>query len=342
MAQSRLRRVGYYALGGTIASVRSTGQGASPSLSATEIAASVPGLGKVAQIEARQFLQTASSEISVDDLLRLLREMRAAVRHGIEGLVLTQGTDTIEETSFVLDLLWEADVPIVITGAMRNPSLPGSEGPANLLSAVQLAASDEARGAGVLVCLNDEINAARYVHKTHTSSPSTFRSPGLGPIGWVSEGRPVLALRPTRRTHLAVPQGATIPPVALLRPGLADDGQLLRAVPDLGFSGAVIEAMGGGHLPSALLPLVDQMCRRMPVVLASRTGAGEVLTSTYGFAGGEIDLLARGLIRAGALDGLKARLLLMLALAAGHDRSAIAAAFELAGTTTGPVTAHTD
>lgn len=334
-----LPRVDHFAFGGTIASVRSDSDevGAVPTLSAAEIASGVPQLADIATVHPHQYVLTPSPEITVGDLLGMAVQMRAAVDAGAVGIVVTQGTDTIEETAFVVDLLWDRPEPVVFTGAMRNPSLPGAEGGANLLGAVQLATSQEARDAGVLVTLNDEIHAARYVRKTHTTSPSTFRSPGLGPIGWISEGVPVIALRPTRRRAIRVPVESPIPSVALVKLGLADDCRLLQAVLGLGYDAVVIEALGGGHIPQAGLPAIDELVAAMPVVLTSRAGEGEVLSTTYRFPGSEIDLLARGVMRGGALDGLKARMLLTLALAAGVDRDGIQELLGVVGSTNLPV-----
>jgi L-asparaginase len=129
------------------------------------------------------------SELNLEDLIELAGEIQAHIDAGTRGVV-TQGTDTMEGTAFVLDLLVHADAPIVVTGAMRHPSLPGAEGPANLLASVQVAVSDAARGVGTMVVVNDEIHAARFVQKTHTTqNPATFRSPLTGPVGWVSEVR---------------------------------------------------------------------------------------------------------------------------------------------------------
>lgn len=324
-------RIDYLATGGTIASVPRSGTGVVPALSGTEIAASVPGIDRVADLRVSQFLQRPSAALTLTDLLRLREEMTARVDDGARGLVVTQGTDTMEETAFVLDLLWRHDEPVVVTGAMRNPSLPGGDGPGNLLAAVQVAASAAARGAGVLVVLDDQIHAARFVRKMHTSSLAAFGSPLTGPLGWVSEGRPVIAALPTRRGHLDAADGLRmetgIPPVALLRIGLGDDGRLLPDLAELGYRGAVIEAFGGGHVPPAMVAPIGRLVGQMPVVLASRAGAGEVLTQTYRFPGSEIDLLELGVIRAGALDGLKARMLLTVCLAAGVPLEGIVTAF---------------
>lgn len=330
-------RVDYFGLGGTIASVRGSEKGAIPSLSAADIASSVDGLDKIANVHAHQFLLVPSPEITVEDVLRLRDAISDAVAEGSHGAVITQGTDSIEETAFLLDLLWPGEAPIVFSGAMRNPSLPGSEGAANLTAAVQVATNRQARNLGVLVCLNEEIHCARYVRKTHTSNPATFQSPGLGPIGWVAEGRPTFGLKPIGRTHIPLAAGTRIPPTALVRLSLGDDCRMLESILDLGYEGIVIEAFGGGHVPVAALPLLEKLVTEIPVVLASRAGAGEVLVDTYRFPGSEIELMRMGLIRAGALDGLKARHLLTLGLAAGHDRANLADLFREVGTTTGAV-----
>lgn len=137
-------------------------------------------------------------------------EITRLFEEGSDGIVITQGTDTIEETAFVLDLLVDAETPIVVTGAMRNPSLPGADGPANLLASVQVASSFAARGLGTLVVFNDEVHAARFVRKTHTQNPATFRSSPVGPIGWISEGTPRI---PTR-----LPKSPRIPMLELELP----------------------------------------------------------------------------------------------------------------------------
>jgi L-asparaginase len=233
--------------------------------------------------------------------------------------------------AFALDLLWESEVPVVVTGAMRNASLIGADGGANLLASAVTAATPSARGLGVVVVLNDEIHAARLARKVHTTSPATFASPGFGPLGYVHEGEARIVLRPADRSSVPVPSAPVADwPVALLKVGLGDDGRLLEPILAAGFRGVVIEAFGGGHLPpaiaesAALREIVDQL----PVVLASRTGSGEVLTKTYsGWVGSEADLLARGLVSAGGLDGPKARILLSLLLSGAADLDGVAQAF---------------
>ncbi len=322
-----LPRVDLVGLGGTISMAGANEAGVVPTLTAEDLVRSVPGLASVADVRAVQFSMVGGAGLSMDDVLAAAAEVRRRVADGAHGVVVTQGTDTIEEVAFGLDLLVGGDAPVVVTGAMRNPTLAGADGPANLLAAVQVAASREARGLGTLVVLNDEIHAARFVQKTHTTSPATFRSRLAGPIGWLAEGDVRIALRPAGRRLVEVPEGAPACPVALLTMALGDDGRLFDALPGLGYRGAVLEALGGGHVPFFAVERVARLAAVMPVVLTSRTGCGELLRRTYGFPGSESDLLARGLIHGGALDGPKARILLSLLLTGGATRAEVEAAF---------------
>ena len=306
----------------------SGGKGVEPTLTGEALVSDVPEIAEVAEVSAVSFRQAASGELGVGDLIELAAEITKRIDGGAAGAVVTQGTDTIEETSFVLDLLVDREAPVVVTGAMRNPTLPGADGPANLLAAIQVAVSDAARGLGTVVVLNDEIHLARFVRKTHTSNPATFRSDPVGPVGWVSEGVTRVVLRPVGGRKFELAGDAEERPVALYHVGLGDDGRLLSELESNGYAGLVVEAMGGGHVPSVMAGELEELAAGMPVVLASRTGGGEVLRSTYGFVGSEIDLLDRGLIYASHLDGRKARLLLTLLLRSGATKAQIAETFD--------------
>ena len=322
-----LPAVSVLSLGGTISSTGTGSGGVAPSLSGEDLVEDVPEVAEVAEVSATSLRQVPGSELNLEDLIELAGEIQAHIEDGAKGVVVTQGTDTIEGTSFVLDLLVDAEAPVVVTGAMRHPSLPGAEGPANLLASAQVAVSETARGVGTVVVLNDEIHAARFVQKTHTSNPATFRSPLTGPIGWVSEGTPRIATRPAGRYHVPLPEETQDHPVALYTVSLGDDGRLLEAVGQLEYEGLVIEALGGGHVLSYMADPLETLAGEMPVILASRTGSGEVLRDTYGFTGSETDLLSRGLISAGMLDGPKARLLLSLLLRSEASKEEVIEAF---------------
>jgi L-asparaginase len=323
---------GYLALGGTIASVPEAGKpGAAPGLSSAELSGALPGLTSIARLEVADVARVGSSDLTVRNVLTVRDAATDLIDRGAVGVVVSQGTDSLEESAHALDLVWDRPEPVVFTAAMRTPAAPGADGPANLLGAIRCAIAGSARELGALVCLNDEVHAARWARKTHTSSLATFRSDPLGPIGWLVEGRVRIPLRPGRLPPIAVATDSPIPPIALVTAVLGEDGRLLSELPRLGYRGLVLAAMGGGHVPSSWLPALRELVGRMPVVLAARVGGGEGLRSTYSRAGSEIDLLATGLIGAGALHPYKARMVLTLALAAGYDDAALREVFDAHG-----------
>ena len=196
-----LPSVAVFAMGGTIAMAGRGERGVTPSLDAAALVEAVPQLGKVASIEAQTFRLLPSPEVTLPDLFALADAIEQAVADGAHGAVITHGTDTMEESAFVLDRILALDAPVVVTGAMRNPTLAGPDGPANLLNAVRLAAHGPARGLGVMVVMNDEIHAARFVQKAETSNPAAFRSSPLGLLGWFAEGAVRLAGQPRLPPH---------------------------------------------------------------------------------------------------------------------------------------------
>ena len=314
-------------LGGTISmTLEGSSAGATPRLGSTEILAGLADrLPGQVEVEGVDLCRVGSSHLTFDHLLDLARAAEAAAADGVDGVVVVQGTDSMEESSWFLDLLWGHDIPVVLTGAMRNPSLPGADGDANLLSALAVTADPAWRGQGALLLLNDEVHAARLVAKRHTSSPAAFESPGSGPLGRMLEGRAVPLVRVDRRAPLPLP--ATVPttiPVHVAAVG--EDAQVLQSLGAIA-DGLVVAGFGAGHLKADVAEVAGELARRIPVVLTSRTGAGSVHTSTYGGAGSEEDLLAKGLVNGGHLAPLKARLLLALLLGDGADHDAIRAAF---------------
>lgn len=328
------RRVVVFGLGGTIAMATGAGGGAVPALSPAQLVAAVPGLAETGiTVETRDFRRVSGASLTFDDLAALAVAVDEELAAGADGVVVTQGTDTIEETAFQLGLTHTRAEPLIVTGAMRNSSLAGADGPANLLAAVRTAASPPARDLGALVVFADEIHAAGRVRKTHTTSGHTFVSGNGGPLGYVVEDEVRVLNRPARRTTVpAVPaaerRSAEVGVVAM---ALDDTGTVLRAVGDL-VDGLVVAALGAGHVPAGTVDLLADLAARMPVVLASRTGSGSTLALTYAFPGSESDLLARKLIPAGFLDPFKARVLLRHLLVNGHDQASVRAVFADAGT----------
>ncbi len=322
------RTVAIFSLGGTIAMTTdpATG-GVVPALSAQELLDAVPALQDLdVDLRVHDFRRLPGASLGFDDLRALSDAIADAFQAGCDGAVVTQGTDTIEETAFLLDLLHAGDQPIVVTGAMRNPTQPGADGPANIHAAVIAAAAPGLDGAGTVVVLGDEIHAARTVRKSHSTSPAAFTSPATGPLGRLYEGRVNLHGPLARRATFPEPWTAPTPRVGLYTATLGDDGTLLAAMAEA-CDGLVMAAFGVGHVPQSFVATLGETASRIPVVLASRIGNGPVLEATYSFPGSERDLLGRGLIRGGHLDAYKARLLLHVLLAQGRKTNEIDAIF---------------
>jgi L-asparaginase len=331
MGEPARPRVAVFGLGGTIAMTRAPGGGVSPALSAADLLATVPGLSGIeADLRTVDFRRKPGASLTFDDLYELAAAIGDAVAGGCAGAVVTQGTDTIEEVAWFLDLLLPADAPVVVTGAMRNPTMAGADGPANILAAIRVALSPRARGLGCLVVLNDQIHAARWVRKTHTDSPAAFASPGRGPLGEVVEGDVRIPVAVRLRPPAVNPDPARKVRVGVATAVVGDDGGLIEGM-GAHVDGLVVAAFGVGHVPAVVVPVLERLAARIPVVLASRIGAGPVHEHTYSFPGSERDLLARGLINAGYLDPLKARILLHLLLASGADPARIRSTFAAAG-----------
>lgn len=316
------------ALGGTISMKPAETGGIVPALDGDALLKATPGLGKVARVVARSPFQLPGPSLTLEMVLSLAREIDEALTSDFAAAIIVQGTDTIEETAFVLDCVLKTQKPVVVTGAMRGAEAAGADGAANILASAIVATSPLYHAQGVVVVLNDEVHAARYVRKGHTGLTSAFVSSPLGPIGHVLEGaaRRYASLSPALK--LALPDMDALPPVALILTGMGDDGRLLEPLAELGFKGAVVAGLGAGHVPAPLAEKIGRLVEAMPVILASRIEEGPVFHATYGYPGSEIDLIARGAIPSGALGPAKARLLTQLLIANGMDREAIRAAFQ--------------
>jgi L-asparaginase len=323
-----LAKVAVFALGGTIASSVGPRGAATVGISGAELLNTVSGVAAVADVEVFTVATVPSGDLRLRDLFELRDQVAHAILSGAQGIVVTQGTDTLEETAYAFELLTSVDEPVVFTAAMRSSDALSPDGPANLMAAIRVAASPDASRAGVLVALNDEIHSATDVRKMHTSSTAAFASPLAGAVGYVIEDRVRVLRKPAGRVTIDVSRDGKDARVALLTVGFDDDDALIGAVTALGYDGLVLAAFGGGHVPSWLVPAIERVAGQIPTVLASRTPSGELLRHSYGYPGSETDLLARGLISAGGLSAAKARILLRLLLAAGVPRDQVARCFE--------------
>jgi L-asparaginase len=312
--------------GGTISMRHDTVAGGNvPSLVGADLLATVPELGEIADVVPIDHGLTPASHFQLPELLAISRSIEEALaRPDIDGAVVVQGTDAIEETSFLFDLLHAGPKPIVVTGAMRSASQPDYDGPRNLSDAVRVAASTDgpARGLGSVVVLGGSIEAADDVTKTHASAFDTFRSLNRGSLGSVDRNGVTLTRERGPRRHVATDRAAER--VFLVVATVATDGTPIEALHRAGADGFVVAATGAGNTDASLLRAAEAaMADRLPVVLATRCPAGAAGTE-YAFPGGGATWQRAGAILAGHLTGPKARIALALGIGAGLEGAALA------------------
>jgi L-asparaginase len=294
-----------------------------PALDGAAILARTPGLDAIAEVVALDRGLTPASHFTFADVLAIAEVVRRALDDpAVDGVVVVQGTDTIEETAFAWDLLLDQGRPVVVTGAMRAPHEAEDDGPTNLRDAVTVAAAPDARDIGVTVVLGGTVEPADDVQKTHTTALDTFRSPNAGSLGRVGEGRVHITRGRGPRRHVATARAAS--GIHLITAGLESDGTLLRAAVAAGAEGVVVAATGAGNTHAGLLEAaIEAMGASIPVVLASRCPAGAVSTG-YAFPGGGATWVRAGAIPAGTLCAIKARVALALGVGAGLGHEALA------------------
>jgi len=315
------RRVAILTTGGTIAmQYDAEADGAVPTLGAADFTAALPpGLP---ELQTEELVNLPSSHFRLDTLWTIRERVAGLTAEpGVDGIVITHGTDTLEETAYLLDLTVLGEKPVVLTGAMHAASDVGYDGYANLLAAIRVAAASQARGLGAVVVLNSEIHAARHVTKMHTLSPATFQSPGWGPVGRVEGDAITIERRPER---CVLPWHGLEPNVSLLKLAVGMDAGLLEDALARGARGVVIEALGGGRVPPWWLPAIKRArAQRLPVVIASRCPSGRVWDA-YGYSGAYHTLADLGCLFAEGLNGQKARIKLMVVLAAAQTTGEVA------------------
>ncbi|MCX7839725.1 MAG: asparaginase [Anaerolineae bacterium] len=313
-----MKRIIILTTGGTIAMTHTdTAGGAVPMLDGADFLQAIPP--DLADVRVEEFCNLPSAHFTLDHLWNLARRVAALVaRDDVDGVVITHGTDTLEESAYLCDLTIDTRKPIVFTGAMRVASDAGYDGIANLIAAIRVAACDDARNKGVLVVFNDEIHAARDVTKTHTTALETFLSPEWGPLGRVYADRIIFARQPTSREF--IPTTRLEPNVHLLKIAVGMSEGLLEYLVDVvGARGVVLETLGGGRVPPWWLPTIERAIKNgTTIVITSRAGAGRTV-DRYGYAGAYRDLARLGCRFADGLNGPKARVRLMVTLGAGVE-----------------------
>jgi L-asparaginase len=311
-------------LGGTIASVADPEAGGNvPRLTGADIIARTPTLVALADVVPVDGGLMPASHFTPEKLFEVAQAIRTSLADpAIDGVVVAQGTDSIEESSFFWDLVHDSDKTAVVTGAMRASSDPGYDGPANLADSVRAAVAPALRGEGVLVALAGSVHAADDVVKTHASSLTAFQSPNAGPLATVEAGRVTVLRRRVGRRRVRTTRAAER--VHLVTATVGTDGSLVDAARTAGMDGLVVAAAGVGNTS---LPLLEAATRAIgdgiPVVLTTRSQAGRA-GPVYAFPGGGATWVRAGAILAGSLGGPKARIALMLGIGAGLDRDGLA------------------
>jgi len=315
--------IGLLFTGGTISMKLDPATGAVvPALSASDILQHVPGLSDVTAVEVEEFSRLPGPHVTPEQMWRLARRAAAWLeRPDIDGLVITHGTDTIEETAYLLDLLLTSEKPVVLAGAMRTVSDISWDGPANLLAAARVAASPTARGYGALVVMDEQILPAREVRKVHTEAAGSFATPEFGPLGVVDAGQVLFRRTPMRRPGWRDPEaepGLRLRQldmrVELLQAYTGMTDRVVRMLVGDGARGLAVVGFGRGNVPPVIVPALDEAIRAGVVVtISSKCVAGRV-KPRYGYDGGGMHLTQVGAILAGDLSGAKARLLQMTAL----------------------------
>lgn len=316
------------ATGGTIAMKWDPFTGmALPAKSGQELLNTVPEINRFAEIELIEFSSIDSTEMTPKMMFRLAQiTRRELARPDIHGIIITHGTDTLEETAYMLDLVVESAKPVVCTAAMRSFNELGTDGPRNLLAAVKVACSENCRHQGTLVVLNDEIHAGREVRKTYTSNVATFESLGYGPLGMVDEDRVFIFRESLMREHIDT--DAIEDDVVFIEIAAGDQGKLVEFAVQNQVKGIVIAGLGRGNIPAVTAEKVTRaILQNIPVVLTSRCLKGRVL-GVYGGTGGAKKMHDEGIIFGGDLSGPKARIKLMVALGRTRNLQEIKHLFE--------------
>ena len=317
------------ATGGTIAmKIDPVSKAPVPAISGEDLLATVPDVAKIARIEVQNISRVPSCEMSPARWVELQKVVAAALqRPEVAGVIISHGTDTLEETAYFMDLAVKSDKPIVLIGAQRNADESDFDGPRNLRNAVRICVSPDAKNKGAMVVLNGHINAARDVTKTHTWDVETFKSRDMGEIGIADIDRVLFYRAPLRRQHVPV-TAAELPKVEIVYIYGGADGDLIKAAVERGAKGIVLAALGWGNISTKAYEVVKEVLKGgTPVVVSTRCWNGRVQPH-YGYPGGGKTLQDAGAVFADDLSPQKARLLLMLAMQTSKDKNKLQEYFD--------------
>ncbi|OWZ84337.1 asparaginase [Natranaerobius trueperi] len=324
------RKVAVIFTGGTIAmKYDPETKGAVPAVTGSELCEAIPELEQICNLETIEFSNIPSPHMDPKTMFDLAVSLQEVLdRDDISGVVVTHGTDTMEETAYLLNCKLDTKKPVVVTGAMRNNSEVSPDGPKNLLDSVRVAASDMSKEKGVMVVMNEEIHSANEVTKTHTSSVNTFLSPFWGPLGRISNDQVIFKRIPTSKKSIRSER--LVEDVEIIRTYAGDQGKLLDSViKDENTKGIIIEGLGKGNVPPALVEKIElAISKNIPVVLTTRTIGGDV-GPEYSYRGGGKHLQELGVILSHELSGQKARIKLMMVLGKTQDINDIKSYFNL-------------
>ncbi len=301
--------------------------GAIPRYSGMELLHKIPEAKKLANLTCYDFGKYPGPHMTPKLMLKLSKKIRELIKEKkYAGVVVTHGTDTLEETAYLLDLTIDTDIPIVVIGSMKNSSEPDWDGPRNLTDAIRVCLSSNCRNLGTLVCLNSQINAASEVTKTHTDELNTFYSLDFGALGFVENGKVILNRLPRKLEKIKTNRINDNVDMLTVYAGM--DDKFFRYSAESGVDGIVVEALGVGNVPPAVFKGIEFAIKKnIPVVLVSRCPAGETL-DIYGYPGAGKHLHNLGVIFAEYLNGQKARIKLMLALGKTKDKKKLKKLFE--------------
>jgi len=320
--------------GGTIAcKVDDRRSGVEPALTGEDLLKTIPQLKKAANYEVYNIFQMPGSDFTFNKLLVLAKTIKVELdRNDVDGVIVTQGTDTIEEVAFFLGLVLKTSKPVIVTGAMRYPDMLGFDGSANINDSLIVASSEEAQGLGVLIVMNSKIHSAYSVTKSNTTNLDAFTSLNGGILGQVSENKVYLFNKPYLNFRTIPVLDLEIKnidiTVHLIKVALDMNPSIIDFAVESGAKGIVLETMGAGHVPSRIVSAVKKAAgSNFPVVISSRTGSGPMLHKTYSFEGSELTLKSAGALFTN-LPGLKARIKLILALYVKDNMEYISSVFE--------------